>query len=233
MSLVNDRRLESRSPLGNERVPADAADRGDEFLEPASELVLLVHGLGAPRLSMAALDWRLRNRGFQTKNWGYPSITAGIQFLAQRLADEIADLASVRSVRRLHVVAHSMGSILTRVALTQQSFSKLDRVVMLAPPNHGSAAARLTAPVLSWLCPPLKELSDDPSSFVNQLPSSWNHHQHELGVVEAAHDHVVAPESVRLNGMSDHVVVNSRHGTLPWKRRTLQHVENFLLRGKF
>ena len=43
------------------------------------------------------------------------------------------------------VVAHSMGCILTRVALQGAPLSKLKRIVMLCPPDRGSITSKVAA----------------------------------------------------------------------------------------
>src|SRR5438094_936581 len=46
---------------------------------PIDEVVVLVHGLGANRLVMWPFARRLRQAGYRTVNWSYPSILGTIE----------------------------------------------------------------------------------------------------------------------------------------------------------
>lgn len=143
------------------------------------ELVVLIHGLAAHRAMLRPVERHLRQAGFETLNWGYRSIVGDISRLGESLAELLRELDGEDSLDRIHLVGHSMGSILARVALTRSDVKRLGRVVMLGPPNGGSTVATKLAPVLGWLCKPLKQLSDHPNSLVNTLPQSMDH---EVGI---------------------------------------------------
>jgi hypothetical protein len=88
-----------------------------------SQLVVLVHGLGAPKFAMSALKWKLDKVGYTTKNWGYPSTRHQIEAHAELLADTLHSVSEDRSLTRIHLVTHSMGGILIRAALVKNSTS--------------------------------------------------------------------------------------------------------------
>ncbi len=234
MSIVQENPLDSAQ--AGEVLPGEVHSNitgGQQAVPRASQLVVLVHGLGAPKFAMSAVNWKLDKAGYRTMNWGYSSTRHRIESHAEFLSETLHAISEDRSVTSLHLVTHSMGGILARAALLKNTFAKLDRIVMLAPPNRGSHAARIAAPVFSWLWKPLRQLSDAPESYVNQLPSFLSHKTTELGIIEAQRDAVVTAESVRLSGQVDHAVVNSRHGTLPWHPKTLRLVSGFLASGRF
>jgi pimeloyl-ACP methyl ester carboxylesterase len=195
------------------------------------EQVVLVHGLGAPKLAMSAMGWKLQNMGYQVYNWGYRSTRAEVQCHARQLEGVLEQFSREPDVATIHLVTHSMGGIVARVALASQTFPKLGRMVMLAPPNAGSHAARKLAPVLGWLWKPLSQLSDDPQSFVNQLPHFRHRNDIAFAIIESATDAVICSSSVRLAGQCDHRVIGSRHGTLPWNAEAIRCTANFLKHG--
>ena len=121
-----------------------------------------------------------------------------------------------------------MGCIIGRHLLSQKRYEKLGRWVMLAPPNHGSHAARVMSPFLGRFCTPLTQLSDAPDSFVNQLDDFRGTNDVEFAIVEAAHDLVIASSCVPLEGQSEYVVVKSHHGPLPWHAEAIKFVQQFL-----
>lgn len=234
MSIVEEHPIEESHACSTARMMVRARSKGDQRLASLkSQLVILVHGLGAPKLTMSPLRWKLDRVGYRTQNWGYPSTRDSIETHANRLADTLHFVSRDRSLSHIHLVTHSMGGILTRVALLKHGFPKLHRIVMLAPPNRGSHAARLAAPMFGWVCKPLKELSDSRDSFVHSLPDFRSFEEIELGIIEAKRDAVVTAESVKLDGQADHVEVNSRHGTLPWNPQAIRCVSSFLEFGRF
>lgn len=196
----------------------------------AEEFVFLLHGLAAHRIVMARLTSHLKRCGYTVKNWGYPSIRSPIRDHAESLRNDVRQVAEDPSVSRIHFVTHSMGSIITRCALLDERFSKLARIVMLGPPNHGSHVARTLSGPLGWFCPPLRELSDAEGSFVNRLNEPEDL---EIGVIAAGADLMVPRESTYLSCQREHIVIPGHHGVLPWKHETAVCVENFLRSGAF
>lgn len=195
-----------------------------------SETVILLHGLASHRIVMSRLARLLRREGFRVLNWGYPSVRPSILSLAERFQGQLQRSAYDEQCDRLHIVAHSMGSIVTRQALATYRPAKLGRIVMLGPPNSGSHVARCLSGPLGNFCPPLRQLSDEPNSFVNRLEEPQGL---EIGIIAARHDFVVKLENTYLGCQRDHVLVPGPHSAIPLRRDTARHVINFLRFGKF
>jgi len=193
------------------------------------ETVVLVHGLAAPRWVMSPLGRFLGCSGFGVVNWGYASIRRSIEWHGEALRERLEQLVN-SSVDRCHLVTHSMGSIVARCALAGGGRPNVGRVVMLAPPNHGSHVARRLAPYLGFACQPLRQLSDDSASFVRGLPQP---DALEIGIIAAASDAVVPLASTRLACQRDHIVLPGRHGLLPLRPDTARQVLTFLREGRF
>ncbi len=192
--------------------------------------VILIHGLVASKYLFLPLGRSLRKQQFGTKAWSYWSVRGDIHRLSDSLARYLEQQEADASVKRLHVVAHSMGSIITRAMLATNQFNKLHRIVMLAPPHRGSRVATTMAPWLGSILPPLHQLSDSPSSAVNQLQDPTNI---EIGVIAASRDRVVAVQNTHLSTEADHTVVNYGHTSMLFRREVSQLVIRFLDRGKF
>jgi pimeloyl-ACP methyl ester carboxylesterase len=128
------------------------------------EVVVLVHGLLANTLVMESLARWLRPQFDTVINWGYPTLFSPIERHGRELAGLLDRLNG--QCDRVHLVTHSMGGIIARVALGELLPAKFGRLVMIAPPNRGSHVARRLAPYLGIICPPLVQLTDDTSSFV-------------------------------------------------------------------
>jgi len=194
----------------------------------AKEAVILVHGLAAVRLVMWPIGKRLRECGYQVKNYGYFSISKTIADHSNRLGEVLDALENDPKIEKIHLVTHSMGCIIGRYLLSQKPFEKLGRWVMLAPPNHGSHVARVLSPFLGRICTPLTQLSDAPESFVNQLDDFRGTNDVNFAIVEAAYDLVIESSCVPLEGQSEYAVVKSNHGPLPWHPDSIKFVERFL-----
>ncbi len=194
------------------------------------ETVVLLHGLGRTSASMKKLHKRLEQGGYCVKDWSYRSTRGRIEDHGQRLRDFLATIDSDAGVSRIHIVGHSLGGIVARYALTVEVPEKIGRVVMLAPPNRGSAAARKSAPLLGKIIKPLEQLSDDPASDVNQLavPAGI-----AFGVIAAAADGKVRPEDTHLPGEADHLVVPGFHTFIMNRDDVCDAVLAFLKGGRF
>ncbi|MBW1760318.1 MAG: hypothetical protein JRG67_01960 [Deltaproteobacteria bacterium] len=107
---------------------------------PADHLVVLLHGLGRTRRSLARLDRALADAGFTTARLDYPSTRKPIQVHAATVA-ELLD--HVPTPTKLSFVSHSLGGLIIRQLFTYDSpwRSAIERIVMLAPPNQGASLA--------------------------------------------------------------------------------------------
>jgi len=172
------------------------------------------------------LEKRLQRIGYLTHNWGYPSLSGRLDHHARCLRQIIDE--RLESGSRVHVVAHSMGSIVTRLALSLGDNS--GRAVLIAPPNRGSPVARFLAPLMPSFCPVVDELSSHPNSFVNRLPPCGNV---EIGCIAARFDLLVPPSCTELDGQADRVCLTATHNSLVFQRRTARLVHAFLSTGRF
>lgn len=222
--------------IDNLASPSEQALSGEDPREAGGvrdserELVILIHGLGAKAWMMHLLERRLRRLGFQTRAWGYRSVGSTVEKVAARFQEFLRRQATLNPQRPMHIVAHSMGGIVTRRVLLDDRIENLKRVVLLAPPNAGSHAARYLGPWLKWLSPALSQLSDATDSFVVDLEPPRGG---EWGIVAAQYDRVVPVDSTRLTIARDHVVLPTGHMRLLLRRDTASHVGRFLTEGEF
>ncbi len=131
---------------GDPRAPLDALPPG------ATRVVVLVHGLDAPGWMWRDVAPSLLANGHVVLRFEYPNDQA-IADSGDLLAGELAALRA-RGVRQVDIVAHSMGGLVARDALTRRAyyhsdgtggdrFPAVDRLIMIGTPNHGSSMARL------------------------------------------------------------------------------------------
>ncbi|HTN75926.1 MAG TPA: alpha/beta fold hydrolase [Pirellulaceae bacterium] len=201
-----------------------------DSITPQRELVYLLHGIAAQPWMMSPLAKRLEQGGYDVHNWGYPSTRGSIEDHSGQLAAAMRESAADPSVRTVHVVAHSMGSIVTRHALSQFRPENLGRVVLLGPPNHGSPWATVFGPLLRPLCRPVDQLAGRVGSFVNELGPFDTV---DFGVIAATRDLLVPLKSTHLAGQRDHREVACFHSMLLFREDVAQLVRNFLAHGTF
>lgn len=193
---------------------------------------------------MRWLAGRLEAAGYRTRTLDYPSTCHPIHTLVEEhIRPEIEQF---HEGGPLHVVTHSLGGILVRVYAGRYGLPDRSRVVMLAPPNGGSAAADAVsgrAP-FRWLCgPALNELGTGAES----VPLGLGAADFEVGVIagdrciypfidrlhDSAHDGLVTVDSARLDGMDDFAVVRSGHTLIMRNREVAAETLHFLRNGRF
>ena len=192
----------------------------------ASPQAVLIHGLGANRMTMWAIARRLKQCGFATHNWGYFSLRGTIEKHADRFSRFINHVAS-QNEQPIHVVAHSMGAIVARRALLNQPDLRSGRVVLLAPPNQGSFVASKLS-FLRWVCPAVGELSNHDTSYVRQLdePSGY-----QIAIIQAEYDVLIRISDTLLEADYPTVALPVIHSGVLFNRRSLDCIESFLKKG--
>lgn len=107
---------------------------------PHEHLVVLLHGLGRTRRSLASLDKALVQSGLTTARLDYPSTRKSIQEHAATVA-ELLD--HVPTPKKLSFASHSLGGLIVRQLLSYDApwRSVVARIVMVAPPNQGASIA--------------------------------------------------------------------------------------------
>lgn len=213
----------------------------------AADTVVLLHGLGRSPLSMARLERNLRAEGYEVRNLSYPSQRTDIRTLAETTLGPVFGAAPADA--RIHIVTHSLGGILVRQYLHEHGTpASLGRVVMLAPPNQGSA---LVDRLERWAFyraingPAGLQLGTATGSTPNTLGAippgvdvgviagnrSWN--PLFSAWLAGPDDGKVTVASTHVAGETDHLTLPGSHTWIMWRRPALDAVRTFLLTGRF
>ena len=212
-----------------------------------NECVVLLHGLGRTAFSMQTMKRSLEGNGYYVANVDYPSRDHKIEVLAPlAIEDGLDQCAENSGTSTVHFVTHSLGGILVRVYLAENTIANLGRVVMLAPPNQGSQAVDEMEgiPGFDWLNGPAGyQLGKGPES----LPLRLGVPEFDFAVIagdrtidpitsailDDPDDGKVSVSDTRLEGMRDFVVMPVSHAMIMQDRDVISLVMNYLARGSF
>jgi hypothetical protein len=206
-------------------------------------VVLLVHGIARGPGTFGDLPRALRAAGYDAAAISYPSTRAGLEDHARRLRDVILRLEDADTVS---FVTHSMGGLVVRKALEDQSWQtviKPGRLVMIAPPNQGSAVARflkdspaylaLYGPAGQQLVPDVAMRIAAPRIPFGIIAGGKGDETGFNPLLPGDDDGTVSVAETRLDGAQDFKVLPRLHGIIARSPAIEPHVARFLATGEF
>lgn len=227
-------------------IVAAAPPRGLAATGSGSDCVILLHGMGRSAWSMSTAERALTAEGFVVINDGYPSTSESIPQLAERYIGPAVRQCQQKQAQHIHFVTHSLGGIVLRQYLQNNSLPDGSRIVMLAPPNQGSELAEHFKEffLYRWVMGPAGQaLGNGGGGIVHELRplpydvgiiagnKSWLPFLSER--IPGPDDGVVAVETTRLPEMTDFLVVPETHTFIMRDAQVLDQVLHFLRHGRF
>ncbi len=209
-------------------------------VKPTGDYVVLLHGIRASAGAMDNIARYLDERGYTVVNIDYPSSKYEVATLAKDYVGPA--LENCCGGREIHIVTHSMGGIVLRQYLQNHSIENLGKIVMIAPPNHGSAWSDRLGDwkIAQWIMgPALPELKTGESGVPDSLPSRLSPTANpEFGIIAGngrfgENDGKVSVESTKLEGMADFKIVGETHISILAAQEVMEAVERFLKEGQF
>lgn len=214
--------------------------------------VIVLHGLVRSRQASVGMCNYLREQGdYLVVNVSYASTRERVERHAMSLASVIDNLGP--EVTEINFVAHSLGNLVIRhylgdqlAAEDRQPDPRINRIVMLAPPNNGSQfAVRFTENKIFqtiWGASGL-QLAKDWKALEKRLATP----SQEFGIIAGGRgrdngsnpiltgddDFVVTIEETRLPGAEDFVVLPVLHSLIMDDPKTREYTLRFLWHGYF
>jgi len=193
---------------------------------------------------MEPLAEAISSAGFRSVNIAYPSTRASMEELVELLRERVA--AEAPQCETKHFVGYSLGALVVRAYLAESPPERLGRVVMIAPPNHGSEI--VDALGWSWTFRLIMgKLAARLGTSTDALPQTLPLPNYPFGVI--AGDRIISPwglmfirgeqdgtvsvASTRLEGMSDFVVVHRTHTFIMEAPEVAAYTVSFLRTGRF
>ncbi|TWT77373.1 Alpha/beta hydrolase family protein [Posidoniimonas polymericola] len=125
----------------------------DAWAEAPTEVpvVVQVHGFNSNPAHTRALVKLVRGQGLPCGEFAYPN-DQPLRASAELLSAQLRLFAEQHPERRVALVTHSMGGLVARECLEDDGLwpGNVDRLIMVAPPTHGSTLARYAVGLDLW-----------------------------------------------------------------------------------
>lgn len=187
--------------------------------------VILVHGVLVNDGVWFMMRRHLAKQGvgpIYTLNYGPPY--GDIEHFAEQLHVKIESVCASTGAARVVLVGHSMGGLVSRAYFRQRGRARLEKIITIGTPHHGSVLARLAfgrclaqmRPGNAWL----EELNrDEAKPLTVHLTSIWSRH-----------DSLVVPQaSSQLRCAENVAVIGVGHNALLGDPRVMALVTKFIV----
>ena len=222
----------------------DALKKIENIHQPSKHLVLLVHGILRSTGTFSELEKALIDAGFDAVAISYPSTRSSIEEHAEGLARLLDRQEGTETVS---FVTHSMGGLVVRHLLSRDEAwmrrIAVHRIVLIAPPNQGSAIARLFEDIPAYRLIYGEAGQQLTPAEASNIPAI----EHPFAIVAGGigdgegfnpllpgdDDGTVGVAETRLEGAMDFLLVPEIHAMISNHQDTIRATINFLKHGKF
>jgi triacylglycerol lipase len=210
-----------------------------------SNQVVVLHGLVRSSASMNKISQALNAAGYTVCNLQYPSRKHSIKTIAIDFVLPEIKKCLPNFEQPINFVTHSMGGIIVR-ELGRSTNLKINRAVMLSPPNHGSELVDKLKVI------PLFKLINGEAGLslgtkANSVPNTLGAVNFETGIIvgdrsynpiysyliPGTDDGKVSIASAKIEGMKDFLIVPHSHSLMMNSDLVIKQIINFIKSGQF
>ncbi|MEM9336204.1 MAG: alpha/beta fold hydrolase [Pseudomonadota bacterium] len=209
------------------------------------DTVICVHGFWSHGTGMVLIKRHFENEyGMQAQLFSYPSVSGTLDENAERLADFIRR----EKLQNCHIVAHSLGGVVSLRMLARGDVELGGRLVCMGSPLAGSRAAEFLQKV-DWAGTIIGKTL--PEGTLRSTANDWSGDvcdRYDVGIIAGnipvgmgrltglfteGSDGTVAISETRLAGATDHIELKVSHMGMLISRDVADQAAAFLKRGEF
>lgn len=214
------------------------------------DYVILIPGIWNIPFSLRKITDSLDEAGYCVIPFKYKSRGNGIDTVSLSILTQFINRHCIDVKKKINFVTYSTGGIILRRYLDQNKLLQLGRVVMIAPPNHGSELSDFFKKYINFIYKFLfgtigQQLGTRADGYIHkQLNQSITY---DLGIIAGQEgmgllsyliigkpsDGAISVESTKLQGMSDHTIIPATHNLILFFKYTARKVLNFIRDGAF
>ncbi|MEA5445998.1 alpha/beta hydrolase [Gammaproteobacteria bacterium AB-CW1] len=205
-----------------------------------AETVVFIHGLWMTGMELYFLRRRVSQAGYETERFSYRTLAGSLDENAESLRDWLEEVDNVR----VHLVAHSLGGLLTLRLFQRFGPVVNGKVVFMGSPVRGSQAARATASIR------LGEVilgRSGQEGLLHEDEAEWPW-DNELGIIAGTrgigvgtalsdlpepHDGTVAVRETHIHGARDRIQLDVSHTSMIMSRQVADQIVHFLRESRF
>jgi len=184
----------------------------DPVPAPAQLPIVLVHGVMVNDGVWFTMRRYLARQGVgavYTINYGPPY--GDIEHFAEQLGAKIESVCAATGATRVLLVCHSMGGLVARAYLRQRGPARIERIITIGTPHHGSVFARgligrclaQMRPGNAWLAELNREETKPPPVPITSI---WS--RHDSLVAPQASSELACAENVALVGVGHNALLS-------------------------
>lgn len=205
------------------------------------KIIVFIHGIFLSGHVFYPMGKYLAEQGFCGIAYDYPTRLKEIGGHGDELVSFLNKLVLENPGKKVNLVTHSLGGIITRSAIEKlppETLSALDTIVMVVPPNQGSDTALVCAmiPFIEKISAVLPNLSSGKDSPIHSLHvPDTGRHGIKLGIIGAKYDTEVRENYYHLPPpcVYDYIRLNYSHTEILFRKKTCRAVYSFLTQGTF
>ncbi|KUO63115.1 MAG: hypothetical protein APF84_11350 [Gracilibacter sp. BRH_c7a] len=209
------------------------------------QVIILVHGFNKNQSDMFTLKMHLIKLGYHCLTVNLPTRFGSLNDCTSVMKTQLEKLLSGVGYQKIHFVGHSMGGLIIRNYLANNSLPGLGRCVFISCPSKGSSLADKFCKLFPFITKILKSLNDLRVNAL-EIPNPKNTTNLEIGVIagnksnlllgvflKKENDGRVEVDSTKIETMTDFIIKPYGHKEIHYQPDTASLVDDFLLTGKF